>query len=71
MAPRFIFSEEAEAQLLEILDYLAADSETAATRVRDAIYDAVQRLAGMGHAPDDLTDRPVKFWVVYSYLIVY
>jgi toxin ParE1/3/4 len=40
----------------------------------DAIYDAVGRLAetpGIGHTRQDLTDRPVKFWSVYSYLIVY
>jgi hypothetical protein len=37
--------EEAETQLLEILDYLAGESETAAVRVRDAIYVAVGKLA--------------------------
>jgi toxin ParE1/3/4 len=26
---------------------------------------------GAGHARDDLTDKPVKFWPVFSYLIVY
>ena len=41
MTSRFIFTEEAETQLLEILDYLADESESAAVRVRDAIYDAV------------------------------
>jgi toxin ParE1/3/4 len=25
----------------------------------------------LGHIRDDLTDLPVKFWPVYSYLIVY
>ena len=28
-------------------------------------------MPGMGHCRQDLTDRPVKFWGVYSYLIVY
>jgi plasmid stabilization system protein ParE len=74
MASRFIFTEEAETQLLEILDFLADESETAAARVRDAIYDAVGKLAerpGIGHMREDLTDRPLKFWSVYSYLVVY
>ena len=74
MPPRFVFTEEAETQLLEILDYLADESEAAANRVRDAIHDAVGKLAerpGIGHTRDDLTDRPVKFWSVYSYLVVY
>jgi plasmid stabilization system protein ParE len=42
--------------------------------VRDAIYDAVGKLAespGIGHTPEDLTDRPLKFWSIYSYLVVY
>lgn len=37
MAARFVFTEEAETQLVEILDYLASESETAAVRVRDAL----------------------------------
>ena len=74
MASRFIFTEEAEIQLLEILDYLADESESAAVRVRDAICDAVKKIAenpGIGHTREDLTDRALKFWSVYSYLVVY
>jgi plasmid stabilization system protein ParE len=74
MASRFIFTEEAETQLLEILDYLADESESAAVRVRDAVYDAVGKLAerpGLGHSRQDLTDRPLKFWSIFSYLVVY
>jgi toxin ParE1/3/4 len=74
MASRFIFTEEAETQLLEILDYVADESVSAAVRVRHAIFDAVGKLAetpGIGHTREDLTDRPLKFWTVYSYLVVY
>lgn len=74
MAGRFVFTEEAEGQLLEILDFLADESESAAVRVRDAIYDAVSMLAenpGLGHTRQDLTDRPLKFWSIHSYLLVY
>ena len=42
--------------------------------MRDAIYDAVGKLAerpGIGHTPKDLTNRPLKFWSVNSYLVVY
>ena len=69
MAARFVFTEAAEIQLLEILDHLADESEAAAVRVRDAIYDAIGKVAeipGIGHARADLTDRPLKFWSVYS-----
>jgi antitoxin ParD1/3/4/toxin ParE1/3/4 len=34
----------------------------------------MQRLAacpGIGHLRNDLTDEPVRFWCIYSYLIVY
>jgi antitoxin ParD1/3/4/toxin ParE1/3/4 len=34
----------------------------------------MRRLAeapGLGHLRDDLTDEPLRFWAVYSYLIVY
>ncbi len=72
MTSRFVFTEEAETELLEILDYLADENESTAVRVRDAIYDAVGKLAerpGIGHTREDLTDRPVKFWSVYSWHI--
>lgn len=74
MASRFVLTEVAETQLLEILDYVADESEFAAVRVRNAIYDAIGKLAerpGIGHKREDLTDRPLKFWSVYSYLVVY
>src|SRR5262245_18853196 len=74
MTGRFVFTEKAETQLLEILDYLSDESASAAVRVRQAIYDAVGRLAetpGIGHTRSDLTERPLKFGSVYSYLVVY
>ena len=56
MTARFAFTEEAETQILEIVDYLAGESESAAIRVRDAIYDAVGKLAdrpSIGHTRED------------------
>lgn len=74
MNPRFRFTPEAEAQLAEIIDYIAADSDDAARRVLSGIHEALDKLAEMpemGHTREDLTDRPLKFWGIYSYLIVY
>ena len=74
MSATFVFTEEAENQLLDIIDHISAESEDAAVRVRQAIHDAASRLAGMpemGHTREDLTRRPVKFWSVFSYLLVY
>ena len=74
MESRFVFTEAAESQFLEVLDDLSEESESAAVRVRAAVFDALNRLVGMpemGHTRADLTPRPVKFWPVFSYLIVY
>lgn len=45
-----------------------------ARRVRLQIFDACQRLAanpGAGHSQEYLTDKPVRFWPVGSYLVIY
>ena len=34
-------------------------------------FDALAHMPGMGHKREDLTDYPVRFWPVGSYLIVY
>lgn len=74
MTGRFVFTEDAEAHLEEIIGYLSLDSEEAAVAVRNALYEGASRLAEMpemGHKREDLTDRALKFWSVYSYLVVY
>ena len=74
MTARFVFTEEAETQLLEIIDYVSAENPEAAARISAAIHDALKQLAAlpeMGHTRADLTARPVKFWAVFSYLIAY
>lgn len=40
------------------------------SKIRSAIAD-VARTPGIGHTRRDLTDEPVQFFPVYSYLIVY
>jgi plasmid stabilization system protein ParE len=63
MSATFVFTAEAENQLLDIIDHISAENEDAAVRVRQAMFDAASRLAGMpemGHTRDDLTRRPVK-----------
>jgi antitoxin ParD1/3/4/toxin ParE1/3/4 len=67
-------TERAEADVEAIADFIAADSIDAAMKVVLALEEAFVLLAsrpGVGHARDDLTDRPLKFWSVYSYLVVY
>ena len=70
----FRISPEAAANISEIWEFIARDNLEAAERVRLELYDAIQGLAeipGKGHLREDLTDKPVKFWRVRSYLIVY
>ena len=68
-------SSEARGDLDDIADYLIAKGGTLLVRhVHDAIEAAMGFLGenpGAGHLRADLTNEPVKFWSVFSYLIVY
>lgn len=70
----FRLTPSAEEHIGDIVEFIAADNEDAAVRVRHALYSAFDLLAsrpGIGHTRDDLTERALKFWSVYSYLVVY
>lgn len=73
--PRYVLSPEAREDLREIRDYLVAEGgRRLAQYVLQEISAAFQLLAshpGAGHLRQDLTSLPVKFWPVFSYLIVY
>jgi len=74
MKPRFILSPEAARDIREIWSYIADDSIRAARRVRLQLLDACQRLAEnplIGHSREDLTAKPILFWPVGAYLIIY
>ncbi len=64
----------AEADLDEIFEYIRSDSPAATRRVLVRVREAMRRLAEyprIGHVREDLADRSLRFWPVYSYLIVY
>ena len=71
----FRLAPEAAHDIDGIWDYLVRESGVpAARRVRLALLAACRRLAehpGLGHRREDLTDKPVLFWPVYAYLLVY
>jgi antitoxin ParD1/3/4/toxin ParE1/3/4 len=70
----FILSPAARLDLIEIWDFIAQDNIDAADRVRDEMLEAMAMLAaepGLGHYRKDLADEPLRFWRVYSYLIIY
>ena len=59
---------------MEIWDYIARDNVSAADRVTEEIKEAVEMLVRnpeLGHIRKDLTSMLVRYWPIYSYLIVY
>jgi plasmid stabilization system protein ParE len=71
---KFLLTPLASRDLDQLWDHLAVDSVEAADRVLSALEDAMQKLGqqpGIGHLREDLTDRKHRFFLVYSYLIVY
>jgi plasmid stabilization system protein ParE len=71
---RFILTRRAKQDVNEIWDYIADDNIEAADRVLDALDNAILKLAknpGIGHFREELADKRHRFFLVYSYLIVY
>jgi plasmid stabilization system protein ParE len=71
---RYVLSAAARADLSEIAEFIRQDSPDAARRVIESLRDAMARLSrmpGMGHVREDLAPVLLRFWPVYSYLIVY
>jgi plasmid stabilization system protein ParE len=72
---RFILSPEAERDLDDIWEYIALDNIDAADHTAELLRDGCRLLGQnprIGHKREDLTgDRPVLFWSVGSYLIIY
>ena len=74
MSQTYRLTERAEADVEAITNFIAADNIDAAVKVVLALEDAFVLIAsrpGIGHSREDLTERPLKFWSVYSYLVVY
>jgi plasmid stabilization system protein ParE len=67
----------AKADIFDIWSYIAKESEDAAARVEQAIYNACSFLADgpmCGHSRPDLTARALRFWTLTrypNYTIVY
>ena len=71
---RYILGPDALRELNDIWDYIAADNLDAANQFTDTLFAAFERLAempGLGQTRADLTDRPLRFWPVGAYLVIY
>ena len=72
--PGYYLVPQARTDLREILHYIAEDSVDAADKVLDRFLEIFELLGenpDMGHFRDDLTTHPVRFFPVYSYLVIY
>jgi antitoxin ParD1/3/4/toxin ParE1/3/4 len=71
---KFVLTPLAKQDVNDIWNYLASRNPEAANRVLEALEHAMLRLAkspGIGHWRDELADKRHRFFLVYSYLIVY
>ena len=71
---QYSLSPEAAQDLYEIWQFIATDNEDAANRIEWELYETFGRLAKMprmGRSRPELTLRPVLFFPVRSYLIMY
>ena len=67
-------SAEAQNDLFQIWCRIAEDSVDLADRIDREFHDLfvkLGRMPGKGHTRKDLTSRPVLFFPLYSFLIVY
>ena len=75
MAARYSLTSEAKQDLVASRNYYVEKAGAqVARRVVGEITRALRFLAttpGAGHARTDLTGEPVRFWPVFSYLVVY
>ena len=74
MPSLFDVAAEAQGDLFEIWRRIAEDSLDLADRINGEFYDlfaSLGRMPGQGHARKDLTMRPVLFFPLYSFLVVY
>jgi toxin ParE1/3/4 len=70
----FILHAEAFDDIDEIRAYIAEDDPDAADRVVTAIFDRIRALVQLphqGYRRPNLTSRPLRFVLVYEYVIAY
>lgn len=74
MAKDYILTIKAREDLGEIIHYIAESSPSSARRIKEKFIAAFSLLGerpNIGHLRQDLTERPLRFWSLYHYAIVY
>ena len=72
---RYLLTDDAKQDLKGIRLYLTREAgqriaKSAVAKIKDS-FEFLSRTPGAGHSREDLTGAPLKFWSVYSYLIIY
>ena len=71
---KFVLSKQALDDLCEIWDYIAEQSIEQADHVERKLQEEFHKLAktpGLGHLREDITEKGLKFWRVFDFLVVY
>ena len=71
---RFVLTPKANHDLHEILEYIATDSAEYSFRVGERfeqVFEFLGENPEAGRIRRDLTGQPLRFFPVYSYLVVY
>jgi plasmid stabilization system protein ParE len=74
MPKSYQLSNEAQDDLEDILLYISRDSLASAKKVNknfSAAFLDISKNPHIGHKRDDLTQKNVRFWNLYSYQIIY
>jgi plasmid stabilization system protein ParE len=74
MASLYDVSAQAQDDLFEIWRRIAEDSVDLADRIEfdfRELFESLGRMPGQGHTRKDLTQRPVRFFPLHSFLVVY
>ena len=71
---QYQISPPARQDLIDIRNFIAKDNRAAARKVLARIRATCRMLAKrpqVGHLRTDLASEPLRFWPIYSYLIIY
>ena len=74
MTALYRVSREAQQDLFEIWMHIAEDSSDLADRIENEFHElfaSLGRMPRQGHARKEITSRPVLFFPLYSFLVVY
>lgn len=75
MSTPFVLTPSAARDLDDILEYILDESGMSrAVHVHARLLEGISKIAshpGIGHLREDLADKTLRVWVVFSYLIIY